>query len=150
MITVGFTQCASTQKLEKKSPVQKAEVSFQKWMGGMPGSAGVNVYVNKENLPENTQLDSLYFRGRIAQLATSDQGYVATFNDIVKPDIIMSSDIKEEAGNQTPALEPKIPFELKADECVVSYTEEGKVKYVKFSQIKELPLLSYPSAKPRN
>ncbi len=94
-------------------------------------------------------MDSVYFRGRVTKLALKDAQYIGKFNDPVKPDMIMSGDAREEAGNQPPTLQPKIPFELSKNECVISYTEDGKKKYYKISQVKEKAALIYPSAKPQ-
>lgn len=146
----GFSQCASTQKLEKEAPMQFDQVSSQKWTGGQPGSSGLNIYIKASgDMKDNMQMDSVYFRGRATKLVLKEGQYVGSFNDPVKPDIVMSSNVKEEAGNRPPTLLPKIPFELANDECVISYTQDGKKKYYKISQVKEKQPLIYPSAKPR-
>ena len=83
-----------------------------------------------------------------------DEGTMATAKfENHKPDIVMHSDPKKEVGNQPPRLrteeEKTFPFELNADEAVLSYLENGKVKYVKISGVKDKPARIYPG-RPKN
>ena len=54
-----------------------------------------------------------------------------------KYDIIIDADRKKEINNKPPET-VKIPFELKENEAVISYKEDGKTKYFKIENIKQV------------
>lgn len=150
------SQCGD-YKLEKSAPMTM-NVTCQQYMGGQPGSRGLNIYfVLPDKSVNNVTLDSVYFRGRLAKLSFQDKTkynstnnmYMASFPQIKKPDIISSLDPNDEIGNKPPQAMPKIPFELENDQCVVSYQQDGKTKYFKINDIKEKEMLIYPSSKPK-
>lgn len=137
---MSFSQCSTTQKLEKKLPMNFGEVYFQTWVAGTrEGGAGINLFIPITK-SSNIQLDSVYFRGKRAKLkqGSDELAYVGRFKNRVKHnrDIIMSNEPGAEYGNKVPEVPEKIPFKLENDECVVSYVEEGKTKYFKISDIK--------------
>ncbi len=157
-ITVVFTitHCSTAQKLQKKPPITLQEVYIQSWVSGVKGGgSGINLFIPvSQKIPQNIQLDSAYFKGKVAKLELSDASqmlYVARFkaNFNQNQDIIMSSDPKEEYGNQLPELNEKIPFDLKDTECVISYTESNVTKYFKIDNIVIKKQEHYPSA-PKN
>ncbi len=157
IILMAFSNCSSSQKLQKNTPFVIGNCTSQKWVSGVEqGSAGTKVSFNVSAFnQERFQLDSLYFRGRKTKINTEDTSggmqCTAKFlkQSIKKPDVVMHSDPKKEYGNTLPIKLERIPFELKENEAVVKYMENGKVKYYKIEGIKELPELYYPSAKPK-
>ena len=154
-LMVSVSQCSSAQKLEQKAPLDFGEVYYKKRAQAVRDLPSVfTLYIPVKGEHDNTiELDSVYFKGESAKLTQiSNQSlYIGRF--VTKPayveDMILSSDVEEEHQNQPPKIEPKIPFELKPNECVVSYKQAGEVKYYKISNIKERRLKGVPMA-PRN
>lgn len=152
----SFSQCSSAQKLEQKSPLDFSDVYFQKKaqaVRDLESSYTLFIPIKGEN-NKNIQLDSVYFKEKSAKIMLSSQNqnlYYARF--ITKPayteDVILSSDMKEEHKNKLTLQKTKIPFELLPNQCVVSYLQNGEVKYYKISNIKEKRLKDVPMA-PRN
>ena len=150
-----FSNCSSAQKLQTKTPIKFGDVYFQKWNAGVEeGGSGLNIFISiAAELPKSNQMDSVYFRGKAAKLQTFEEKanlYVGRFKSEVyqKPDIVMSSNSKEEYGNKAPNLSKKIPFKLNDSECVVSYKEGTTTKYFKIEKIIEKLAQNYPSARP--
>ncbi|MBT8303849.1 MAG: hypothetical protein KJP09_05210 [Bacteroidia bacterium] len=59
----------------------------------------------------------------------------------------MSGDSKQEYGNKRPEDTEKIPFELKMNECVVSYKEGKKTKYFKIDEVEEKAAIPPPMSR---
>lgn len=151
-----FTNCSTAQKLQKSAPISLGEVYSQSWVAGVKGGgSGINLFIPVLNeLPPNMQLDSVYFRGKGTKLeiaANNPSLYIGRFSGKFnqKQDIIMSNDSKEEYGNQLPIKQEEIPFDLKDNECVVSYKDSNSSKYFKIENITEKKSEHYPSA-PQN
>jgi len=88
---------------------------------------------------KNIILDSVFFKGKQAKLEYRNNSvFIGRFKTEAnqKHDIVMSSDPIAEYGNKVPEIPKKVQFELKDDECVVSYLKSGKVKYFKIEKIK--------------
>lgn len=141
LILVSFSQCASTQKLQKKSPTKFGETYFQKWVSGVAqGPSGLNIFI--EVLDDNIKLDSVYFREKAAKFEVKPANttlfigrFISEFNK--NKDMIISSDSNQEYGNKVPEIPKTIPFELNYDECVISYIVGNKTKYFKLENIEE-------------
>lgn len=155
-MAIFFTNCSTAQKLQNTAPVSFGEVYSQKWVAGVKGGgSGINLFIPvSEEIPENIQMDSVYFRGKVVKLerVTGENPmfvgrFVTEFNQ--KEDITMSSDPKEEYGNQAPKLDKKSHFDLKDSECVISYKDGTDTKYFKIENITEQKVEHFPSA-PQN
>ena len=151
VLLFSLSGCSSQKKLVDKPPFDMGDATCQKWVGGREESGSgllLNISVN-ETLSGNTQLQQAYFRGMVAdiKMEEKDGQLMATANFLnkrdEKPDMVMHSDPKKEVGNKPPKLKDKFPFELEADECVVSYLEDDKMQYFKITDIKEKKPLSY-------
>lgn len=147
-----LSNCSSAQKLQTKIPIEIGEVYFQKWNAGVrEGGSGIDLYIPVlAELPANIQLDSVYFRESAAKLQKLKEGsnvFVGRFKSdfIQKPNVVMSSDPKEEYGNKAPNINKKIPFEPKDSECVLSFKEGRDTKYFKIEKVIEQPKQNYPS-----
>lgn len=147
----SLSGCSSQKKLVDNPPFEMGDATCQRWVGGRAESGSgilLNIPVN-EAMPGNTQLQQAFFRGMVADLKMEEKEgqMVATANFLnkqeEKPDMVMHADPKKEVGNKPPKLKDEFPFELEADECVVSYSEGGKTKYVKINGIKEKKPLTY-------
>ena len=151
-VMVAFSQCSSTKKLQEKAPMTLGDVYCQRWIAGVQGGgSGLNIFIPAQD--NAIMLDSVYFRGQVTKLEFSQNNkpmYVGRFLTSVnqRRDINMNADAKAEYGNIPPAIDNKIPFELKDNECVVSYKKGKKTKYFKIGNIVEKDLIPYPSAPP--
>lgn len=152
----SFSQCSSAQKLQKEAPVVIGEAYFQKWVAGIKGGgSGINLFISTEDSSlENIELDSIYFRGKSSKLEFKPNNpslFVGRFSTgrNQKKDIIMSDKPNAEYGNELPKIKSKFPFELKENECVVSYKEGNKTKYFKIINVVEKQPQYYPSAPPK-
>lgn len=151
-VMTSFSQCSSSQKLQKKAPIQFGDVYCQSWVAGIQGGgSGINIFIPVKD--SSVVLDSVYFRGKVTKLKVKPQntllyiGYFKTkFNQ--KQDVIMSSDTNAEYTNKMPEIDKKIPFDLKDDECVISYIENKTIKYFKINNVTEKQAQHYPSAPP--
>ena len=156
IIMTSFSHCSSAQKLQKEAPVTIGKVYYQHWVAGIQsGGSGVNLFIPvKESLTEDVQLDSVFFKGKVSKLEvkpTNPNLFIGRFSTSgnQKKDIIMSDKPNAEYVNEGPKKKPKIPFELKENECVVSYIEANKTKYFKVENIIEKQPQLYPSAPPK-
>lgn len=156
LILIGFTNCSTSQKidLQEKSPFNIVAAFAQEWTAGQKdGGSGTNVQITVQNVDSATyEFKDFYFRGSKTTLqdaSTKNNGlYVAYFINPIKieKEIILHKDHKKEAGNEPPHLQENFPFILENDEGVISYTENGNLKYYKLKNIVEKFPIYYPSA----
>ncbi|MBC8755295.1 hypothetical protein H2O64_11460 [Kordia sp. YSTF-M3] len=154
LLLIGFTNCSTSQKiaLQEKIPFKIVSAFAQEWTAGQKeGGSGLNVHITIQNLNKDSiTLNDFYFRGRKTTLedaSTNNNGlYVAHFINSPEKDIILHKDHKHEAGNEPPHLKGKFPFTLENDEGVISYTENGTLKYYKVKNIVDKFPVYYPSA----
>lgn len=135
----SFSQCNSARKLVENPPAGIGEAYYKTWAAGTrEGGSGMNLFIPCVDL-NTMQLDSVYFRGKVAKLvpASNGEAYIGQFKkrDKYSNHIIMSNESGAEYGNQVPDLPKNIPFELEIDECIVSYLKAGKTVYFKISNI---------------
>ena len=151
----SFSQCSDEQKLQDNAPLEFGEVYYRNRPQAVRDLPSIlTLYIPINTSSPSVELDSVYFKGRSAKLETSEQNkqlYLARF--VTKPeyseDIIMSSDMAKEHQNKLPKVKQSIPFELRPNECIISYKQAGKTKYYKISNIKQKRLDDVPMA-PRN
>lgn len=140
-VLVSFSQCSSTKKLQNSTPFEIGKVYYQNWFSGVEGGgSGTNLYIPIIANSNNIMLDSAYFRGDQVKLEfKNDTLFIGHFKKSInkKPDIIMSSEPFAEYRNQVPKLQNRIPFELKEDECVISYNFKNKTRYFKINKVIE-------------
>jgi len=153
ILAVSFSQCSNTKALQKKAPTEFGKSYFQRWNAGIKGGgSGLIIYIPIKD--GSIQLDSVYFRCKTTKLEVKPNnktlyiGYFKTGFNIMKQDIIMSSNSKEEYGNQLPKTKEKPPFNLKDNECVVSYKNGNETLYYKIENITEQSTINYPTAPP--
>jgi hypothetical protein len=153
LMMFSFSQCASTKKvqLQDEFPVEFGEVYFQKWTSGIKeGGSGFDFYIYfNQELPINIDLDSIYFRDKGAKLKKSNASsklFIAHFKEINKNQVVLSNEPNAEYNNKLPLNLTKQPFELKSNQCVISYVKDSVNHYYKFSEVIEKEPLLYPSA----
>lgn len=150
VLMVSFSQCSTAQKLQKEAPVELGQVYAQNWVAGVKGGgSGINVFIPVKET--SVVLDSIFFRGQKAKLEFNNDNqpiYIGRFKSNLnqKQNIIVSSDMNEEAKNELPTLKEEMPFEFNDDECVVTYQKGNQTLYYKISNIKMEQSLHYPSA----
>ncbi|TXE13030.1 hypothetical protein FUA26_04340 [Seonamhaeicola algicola] len=132
---MSFSQCTTTKHISNKAPLLIKEAYYKTWSNParFTGS-GINLYIIVEN-NKAIQLDSVYFQNKVTQLKLTDNTYKATLKtENNKPlDVVMSAKPMAEYGNTLPKTSTKesFPFNLKANECIVSYKKGNKTKYFK-------------------
>lgn len=140
---LGASKCSSSQDLVENPPFKTGEVASEDWVSA-EGEKGTNLFVPITE-GKDIMLDSVYFRGNIVKLERIKRDSYLVFigkfknNLNTERDIVMHSDPKKEVGNIPPLPKKKLPFELKENEAVVSFTEGEQVKYYKIENIKESP-----------
>ena len=151
-IIATLFQCASI-KFEDNPPFKINSATFNNYVGGMPGVSGMNVKISYET-NNSVEFDSLFFKGKKAKIelqTIEKKNYInGSFNTSTvnsKEDLILHSEGKKEYGNKAP--KKKFPFELKDNEAVISFLENGETKYFKVKNIEKTEDVFYPSAKPR-
>lgn len=154
VLLFSFGSCASSNGMQQDPPKEIGDAYFQQWTAGVQGGgAGYNVYIPiKSEMDNAMQMDSIYFRGMVTNLEKKSGegpmlvGHFKTDQNTQK-DIILSSDPREEAKNELPPMKVKVPFEVKDNECIVSYKVDGKTKYFVIRNLKEKAATRYPRAR---
>ena len=123
--------CSNQFKLEKKAPLTFKESYYQEWVSGVKGGgSGVDVFllIEENNINRNVQMKGLYFKQKYCELELQGnnkyQGFIKTSKNII-PNISDNSVPIDKSEDE------KIPFSLEKNNAVVSFTENGKQKYVK-------------------
>lgn len=161
-LSLVLTQCKSSKQVNKESVTNEKEmkleaqgditvgqVYFQKWVAGREeGGSGINIFfpdlINKNNFT----IDSVYFRNMVGKIMNGKASYFASLSASNK-DIIMSNEPNAEYGNTMPNNSEAFPFQLKDNECVISYIDGNEIKYYKIENIVEKETQYMPSAPPR-
>ena len=144
LILFSFSNCSSGRRLQEEPPVEIKQAYYTTWRAEVRGAdSGIAFFVPTEG-DKDVVLDSIYFRGRkeALQKESSEANlYVAYFKipskEGLPDDFVMHSDPKKEFGNEPPVIIKDFPFELEADEAVVQYSVNGKIKYFKLRAIKK-------------
>ncbi len=132
-----FTQCASSQKMDKIAPIEIKNAYFEKWKSD--SDSGFTIYISVDENSTVT-LKHVYFKHKKIVLVKENNtsSYIGkhtyTKND---KDLIMAADPKKEFGNTLPAGIQRIPYRLKANECVIVYTKEGVEGHFKIENVPE-------------
>jgi hypothetical protein len=147
IISVSFSQCASTMKLQKEAPTIFGEVYCQSWVAGVKGGgSGTNIFIETQS--NDLVLDSVYFRGKVSKLETKPGNkrlFIGRFLSTSNTEKYNFESTSSDKGN-----DEDFPFTLVDSECVVSYTIDGKINYFKLGNIIErhtdaLPMSSLPN-----
>lgn len=148
IVSLSFSQCASTMKLQEESPITFGEVYSKSWIAGVKGGgSGTNLFIEVKT--EGFVLDSVYFRGKMSKLKTKPNNksvfigrFLSTSNS--KKNLLL------ENPNPEKLKEKSFPFELKDNQCVVSYIYKGKLCYYKLNNIIERQTDALPMSVPPN
>lgn len=148
-ILIGIVSCSNSKDLELQKASDTIDaVYFQKWIAGVRGGgSGVNFYVNlKAPLEKDVILEKVQFESYEASFVkTSDTSYVAYIKtDGNQNDMVLDSNPEKEYGNKAQ------DFNLKPNEANLYFRFNGKESIKNLQNIKEKPMLAYPSVKPKN
>ena len=139
VIMASLSHCSSAQKLQKDAPTTFGETYYKHWVSGVAeGPSGLNIFIELRD--ESIQLDSVYFRGKVAKFEVKPANKLLFIGRFInesteKRDMIMNSNTAQEYGNTAPKIETNNPFDLGQNECVVSYKNNGKTRYYKLTNI---------------
>lgn len=129
----------SSEKVSQEGKQYVEKITFQNWVGGVKGAGGgtvLNITLLK-SLPSNVELVKIQFRER--------EGVIIKSGDLAYVSSIKRFDNKDET-----VPTPTIKTNLKPTQAKIFFKIDGKESAVIFDDVKELPMLAYPSAKPRN
>lgn len=108
---------------KSNAPIQFDNIYFQEWEAGKQSkNMGFNIFLPNVTTDENIELKEVYFRNLKAKLFKADNQYMATLE---KTQEVSSIDNLEKAKG--------LRFHLRDTECVITYVEGGKTKYMKAS-----------------
>lgn len=135
---LNLVSCSSTKaQQETKKYIEK--VTYQNWVGGIKGAGGgtiININLLK-SIPENTQLIKIQFQNR--------EGNIIKLNDVSYQSSIKTFDNESET-----IPTPTIKSNLKPNQAQIFFKINSKKSTIIIEDVKELPMLAFPSAKPIN
>ncbi len=142
---ISFSQCRNSKQmpylLQNDIPFTIKKATYKTWVAGIKGGgSGVDVFFTIDSFNTGViSLDSLYFRNKKKKIEKNDTLYIARFitETNQQKDIILHQNPQQEYGNTPPKILEKFPFELNDDECVIRFTEKGRIKYFKLRLKKE-------------
>lgn len=141
LIIVAFfnMNSCSSEKINQETKQYIEKITYQNWVGGVKGAGGgtiLNITLLK-NLPLNIEFVKIQFQER--------EGTIIKVNDLFYQSSIKRFDNMEET-----VYTPTIQTGLKPNQAKLFFKVDGKDNFVILDNVKELPMLMYPSVKPRN
>lgn len=129
----------SSEKTNQEGKQYIEKVTYQNWVGGVKGAGGgtiLNITLLK-SLPSNMELVKIQFQER--------ENVIFKVNDLSYQASIKTFENKEET-----IPTPTIKTGLKPNQAKVFFKIDGKESFIILNDIKELPMLAYPSINKRN
>ncbi|MEP2239615.1 MAG: hypothetical protein ABJI22_14705 [Maribacter sp.] len=132
-----LTSCTSQKKLQTETPFEIGNATCQPYTGGREESGSGTELRIPVSLLENSdiELNEVYFRGKQVK---------AVVNTVDNQKMILVR-----IPNNNPESSETLKLALNTDEAVISYNENGEVKYAKVDGIKQKQPLIYKGA-PKN
>lgn len=134
-VTILLIQCKSTQ-FDAKPPFNIIDATYNNWVGGQKGVSGIRLVFNFE-AQETVTFQKVYFANKEGSLESANKdgkkvltGHISTSTT---SDITIDFDTKKEVKNKLP--ESTFPFELKENEAVISYLQNGVTKFYKVKNV---------------
>ena len=146
LFLLGIFSCSSLKEVPQDLSENIETVFYQKWVAGIQGGgSGINFHVIfKEPLDEEYTLDSVIFQTKNGIFEKiSETEYLAKI-DTHQNDLILDENPQKEYGNKAPEVK------LKFGEANLYFKIKGKETIKNFQNVKEKPMLAYPSVKPKN
>ncbi len=151
ILMVLLFSCAGGKDVlfEQDPPFQIKKATAQNWVAGVQGGgSGTIVTIYMGAIHEDLRIQELYYGEGMAQAVQDKHNidkYVARIESDRNRNVIMSDNPKEEAKNRPPS---KSPFSLEKNEVVISYVHDGELKFYKYTEVEEKPIIAYPGAQP--
>lgn len=141
LILVAFfnMNSCSSEKVNQEAKQYIEKITYQNWVGGVKGAGGgtiLNITLLK-SLPSNIELVKIQFQDR--------EGIISKVEDV-----LYQSSIRRFENMGETVHTPTINTGLKPNQAKVFFKMDGKESFVIIDDVIELPMLMYPSAKPRN
>lgn len=132
-----LTSCTSQKKLQTETPFEIGKASSQQYVGGREESgSGTELRIPVSLLnTSDIEIKEVYFRGKQVK---------ALVNTVDNEEIIIVR-----IPNNSPESSETSDLKLNTDEAVISYNENGEMKYAKVNGIKQKQPLIYKGA-PKN
>lgn len=139
-IVLAFSKCGNKYVLEQNSVLKFKEANYKSWSSGVRnGGAGYSIYITLEDTLDTEKnkisLEGIYFKKKYAKLKFQGnnkfQGNIISKKSTISQggETLFNEKVKKESESKKDEI--KIPFELKANEAVIAYTEKGKEKFIK-------------------
>lgn len=148
-VFTAFNCSSSKQMISQDKPTEKIslqtqpgfqldQVQFQEWYAGINvGGTGFNIFLPNIMNDENIVFEKVYFRNLTGNLVKGKGMYSAT--------------LKNSTADYTweyPEKPADYPFDLAPNECIISYKENGLIKYTKIASLDERAGTYYENGPP--
>ena len=135
--------CSSTETIVQENNLS---TSYETWVAGVRGGgSGINFYVDlKTELSEEIELKKVIFRGYEVPFEKQDTLH---FIARIKTD---GNQQKIEGDDTKIYTSPKNALTLTENEAILIFLKNGKEIRQTIKEVKEKPMLLYPSTKPKN
>ena len=136
------TSCSSQDKIIKESTIL---ASYETWVAGVRGGgSGINFYVDlKTELSEEIELKKVIFRGYEVPFEKQDALH---FIARIKTE---GNQQKFDGDDSQIYTSPKNALTLAENEAILIFSKNGKEIRQTIKEVKQKPMLLYPSAKPK-
>lgn len=143
LFLILVTSCSSQDKIIKESAIV---ASYETWVAGVRGGgSGINFYLElKSELPSNVELKKVIFRGYEVSFEKQDNLH---FQAMIKTS---GNQQKFEGDDSQIYTSPKNALTLAENGAILIFSKNGKEIRQTIKEVKERPMLLYPSAKPKN
>ena len=135
--------CSSTETIVQENNLS---ASYETWVAGVRGGgSGINFYVDlKTELSEEIELKKVIFRGYEVPFEKQDALH---FIARIKTE---GNQQKFDGDDSQIYTSPKNALTLAENEAILIFLKNGKEIRQTIKEVKEKPMLLYPSAKPKN
>ena len=139
LVVIFNINSCSSEKINQEEKQYIEKITYQNWVGGAKGAGGgtiLNITLQK-SLPTNIEFVKIQFQDR--------ESVIFKVNDLSYQASIKTFDNTIET-----IPTPTIKTDLKPHQAKIFLKIDGKTSFFIVDNVKELPMLAYPSAKPRN
>ena len=142
-VSATLISCNSTETIAQENNLS---ASYETWVAGVRGGgSGVNFYVNlKTELSEEIELKKVIFRGYEVPFEKQNALH---FIARIKTE---GNQQKSDGDESQIYTSPKNALTLAENEAILIFLKNGKEIRQTIKEVKERPMLLYPSAKPKN
>lgn len=141
-IATTLISCNSTETIVQENNLS---ASYETWVAGVRGGgSGINFYVDlKTELSEEIELKKVIFRGYEVSFEKQDALH---FIARIKTE---GNQQKFDGDDSQIYTSPKSALTLAENEAILIFLKNGKEIRQKIKEVKEKPMLLYPSTKPK-